>query len=222
MSKRWGFFGNGESWMTVTCLILVRHGETEWNRVERFRGRADVPLNATGLAQAEATARRIAHTWQPVAIFASPLSRAVQTAEAIARQCGLAAEPQPDLIDIDFGQWQGLTPGQVGEQWPELLARWYTAPHTVEIPDGETLAQLRMRAMAVVSALIERYRGQTILLVGHTVLNRVLLLAMLGLGNERFWRIRQGTCAINVVEEEAGDWTLVTLNDTAHLQSDYS
>jgi len=208
--------------MPVTRLILVRHGETEWNRVERFRGRADVPLNAIGLAQAEATAQRIVRTWQPAAIVASPLSRAVQTAEAIACQFSLTVEPQPDLIDIDFGHWQGTTAEQVRERWPELLERWYSAPHTVEIPGGETLAQLRVRAMAAVSALIERHRGQTIVLVGHTVLNRVLLLAMLGLGNERFWRLGQGTCAINVIDAEAADYTLVTLNDTAHLRSGFS
>jgi broad specificity phosphatase PhoE len=205
--------------MTVTRLILVRHGETEWNRVERFRGRADVPLNAAGLAQAEATAQRIARTWQPAAVFSSPLSRAVQTAEAIARHYDLTVEPQPDLIDIDFGHWQGLSPEQVRERWPELLEDWYTAPHTVQFPGGESLAQLRTRAMAAVSALIECHPGQTIVLVGHTVLNRVLLLAMLRLGNERFWRLAQDTCAINVIEAEAGDYTLVTLNDTAHLQS---
>jgi probable phosphoglycerate mutase len=204
--------------MTVTRLILVRHGETEWNRVERFRGRADVPLNAAGLAQAEATAQRIARTWQPAAIFSSPLSRAVQTAEAIARHYDLTVEPQPDLIDIDFGHWQGLSPEQVRERWPQLLEDWYTAPHTAKFPGGETLAQLRVRAMAAVSALIECHRGQTIVLVGHTVLNRVLLLAMLGLGNERFWRLAQDTCAINVIEAEAADYTLVALNDTAHLQ----
>lgn len=206
----------------VTRLILVRHGETEWNRVERFRGRADVPLNSAGLAQAEATARRIARTWQPVAVVASPLSRAVQTGEAIARQCGLTVEPRPELIDIDFGQWQGLLPEQALNQWPELLEDWYRAPHKVEIPGGETLAQLRTRAMAAAAALIERFEGQTFVLVGHTVLNRALLLAMLGLGNERFWHIRQGTCAINVIEAKAGDFVLVTLNDTAHLESDDS
>jgi probable phosphoglycerate mutase len=103
----------------VARLILVRHGETGWNLVERFRGRADVPLNAAGLAQAKATARRIARTWRPAAVVASPLSRAVQTGEAIAQQCGLAVEPRAELIDIDYGQWQGLTPGQVRDQWPE-------------------------------------------------------------------------------------------------------
>jgi broad specificity phosphatase PhoE len=205
--------------MTATRLILVRHGETEWNRVERFRGRADVPLNATGLAQAEATARRIAHTWQPAAVVASPLGRAVQTGEAIARACDLAVEPIPDLIDIDYGQWQGLASEQVRIRWPELLERWYTTPHTVEFPGGETLSQLKTRAMGVVSTLIGRFRGQTFVLVGHTVLNRVLLLAMLGLGNDRFWHLRQGTCAINVIEAESGDFTMVALNDTAHLQA---
>jgi len=77
----------------MTRIILVRHGQTEWNRVERFRGRADVPLNETGLAQAEATGRRVASEWQPVAIYSSPLSRAVKTAEAIARHFDLPASP---------------------------------------------------------------------------------------------------------------------------------
>ena len=76
----------------VTTILLVRHGQTEWNRVERFRGRADVPLNDNGLQQAEATGRRVAAQWQPVAIYSSPLSRAVKTAEAIGRQAGLNVE----------------------------------------------------------------------------------------------------------------------------------
>ena len=66
----------------MTCIVLVRHGQTEWNRVERFRGRADVPLNEAGLAQAEATGKRVAQEWQPVAVYSSPLSRAVKTANA--------------------------------------------------------------------------------------------------------------------------------------------
>ena len=82
-------------------VVLVRHGRTAWNRVERFRGRADVPLDDMGLGQAEATARRVATEWQPAAIYCSPLSRTVQTAVAIGRHCGLQAQPWPDLIDID-------------------------------------------------------------------------------------------------------------------------
>jgi len=204
----------------MTRFILVRHGQTEWNRIERFRGRADVPLNEMGLAQAEATGRRVAQAWQPAAIYVSPLSRAVQTAEAIARHFGLPLQVHPGLADIDYGEWQGLTPDQVKERWPDNYQAWYHAPHTARIPGGETLDALRARGMAAVHELATRHEGQTVVLVGHTVINRVLLLGVLGLGNERFWRLRQDTCAINVFETDGADFTLVSLNDTCHLHTE--
>lgn len=202
----------------MTRMILVRHGQTEWNRVERFRGQADVPLNETGLAQAEATGQRVAAEWQPVAVYASPLSRAVRTAEAIASRLGLPVQPHPALIDIDYGQWQGLTPDEVRQRWPEEIDAWYNAPRRARIPGGETLDELRERAMAAVRALAARHEGQTIALVAHTVVNRVILLAVLGLENDRFWRLRQDTCAVNVFEVEGDVFTLALLNDTCHLR----
>ena len=137
----------------MTQIVLVRHGETEWNRVERFRGWADVSLNETGLTQAEATARRIAAEWQPVAVYSSPLSRAVKTAEAIARQFGLPVRTHRGLIDINYGQWQGLTPDEAREHWPEMVDAWYHSPETVQIPGGETLTDLRLRAVEAVREL---------------------------------------------------------------------
>lgn len=202
----------------MTRVILVRHGETEWNRVERFRGRAEIPLNATGIAQAEAAARRIGAEEPPVAVYASPLGRAVRTAEIIASPLGLTVQTCPGLTDIDYGQWQGLTPEEVGERWPDLLRSWYEAPHTVRFPGGESLDDLRRRGLAAMRDLAERHKGQRVVAVGHTVVNRVILLGVLGLGNDRFWRIRQDTGAINVFEIEGGEFTLVSLNDTGHLR----
>jgi len=105
----------------MTCIILVRHGQTEWNRVERFRGHADVPLNEIGLAQADAAGQRIADEWQPTVIYSSPLSRAVKTAEAIAKHFDLQVQTYPGLTDIDYGEWQGLTPDEARERWPEAV-----------------------------------------------------------------------------------------------------
>ena len=204
----------------MTRVILIRHGETEWNRVEHFRGRADVPLNENGLAQAKVTGQRIAAQWTPVAIYSSPLGRAVKTAEAIAWHFNLPVQVNPGLIDIDYGQWQGLTPGEARERWPEVIDAWYNAPHTARIPGGETLDELRARAERTVNELAARHEGQTIVLVGHTVINRIILLSVLGLGNDHFWRIRQNTCAVNVFEVEAGVFTLVSLNDTCHLREE--
>jgi broad specificity phosphatase PhoE len=203
----------------MTCIILVRHGQTEWNRVERYRGHADVPLNEIGLAQADATGQRIADEWQPTVIYSSPLSRAVKTAEAIAKHFNLHVQTYPGLNDIDYGEWQGLTPDEVRERWPEAVDAWYYEPVSARIPGGETLASLRDRGMRAVNELAARHEGHTIVLVGHTVINRIILLGVLGLGNERFWHIRQDTCAINVFEAEKNDFVMVSLNDTCHLRN---
>jgi broad specificity phosphatase PhoE len=196
----------------MTTILLVRHGQTEWNRVERFRG------------QAEATGRRIAAEWRLSAIYSSPLSRAVNTGQAIAdhlaesSQVKITVQVIPDLADFDFGDWQGLTPEEAGRRWPEEIKAWYFSPQTVRIPGGETLEDLRARSMRVMRQMIDRHPQDTIAVVSHTDVNRIILLAMLGLGNERFWRLRQDTCAINVIEAEDDVFTLVSMNDTDHLR----
>jgi broad specificity phosphatase PhoE len=202
----------------MTRFILVRHGQTEWNRNERFRGRVDIPLNETGLAQAEATGRRVAEEWQPTAIYTSPLSRSVKTAEAIARHYGLPVQVHPGLVDIDYGDWQGLSPEEARQRWPEQIETWYNQPEKAQIPGGESLEVLRKRAMQTVSELAKQHGNETVVLVGHTVINRIILLGVLGLGNEKFWRIKQEPCAINVFEMEEGEFTLVSMNDTCHLK----
>jgi probable phosphoglycerate mutase len=202
----------------MTRIILVRHGQTEWNRIERFRGRADVPLNRTGVVQAEATAYRLARQPQPAAVYSSPLSRAAVTATKIARHHGLTVQPHKGLIDIDYGQWQGLTPRQVGERWPQELDAWYNAPQTVQIPSGETLQVVRERGMRTVMELGAEHPDSSIVLVAHTVMNRLILLGVLGLANDRFWRLTQEPCAINRFSLQDGEYTLVSLNDTSHLE----
>ncbi len=201
----------------MTLVLLVRHGQTEWNRVERSRGRADVPLNETGLAQAGATGWRVAKAWQPVAVYSSPLGRAVKTAEAIAKHFDLRVQIHPGLADIDYGDWQGLSPDEARQRWPEQIDKWYNHPEQARIPNGESLADIRHRAMQTIHELTGKHPDDTIVLVGHTVINRIVLLGVLGLGNKRFWKIKQDTCAINVFEAKAGDFILVSLNDTCHL-----
>jgi len=203
----------------MTLVVLVRHGQTEWNRVERFRGQADVPLDETGLAQAEATAQRIAAEWRPVAVYSSPLSRAVKTAEAIARHFGLPVQTHGGLTDIDYGQWQGLTPDEARTRWPEMVDAWYRTPEAAQIPGGEVLDQLRFRTVVAVRELVARHRGETIVLVGHTVVNRAILLGVLALRTHRFWHLRQDTGAINVLEVDGNEYTLVSMNDTCHLKA---
>jgi phosphoserine phosphatase len=201
----------------MTRIILVRHGQTQWNLVEHFRGQADVPLNETGLAQAQAVSRRVSRQWSPAAVYTSRLSRAVRTAEAIALPLGLPVRVHPGLLDIDFGEWQGLTVPEVRARWPELCAAWHSQPDTVQVPGGETLAVVRARGLTAVHELGATHAEQTIVLVGHNVINRVILLGVLELENEGFWRISQDPCGINVIECAGGAFTLVAMNDTGHL-----
>ena len=201
----------------MTRLILVRHGQTAWNRPERFRGRSDLPLDETGVMQAQAAARHIAARWSVAAVYASPLPRAMQTAAAIAAACNLTVQPLPGLIDVDYGAWQGLSPDEVAQSDPEQHHLWLTAPQRARIPGGESLPAARRRAFAALRQVAVHHDGQTIVLVSHLVICRLLLLAMLGLPTARYWRIRQDTAAINVVEYAEGQFTIVTLTDTCHL-----
>ncbi len=204
----------------TTRVVLVRHGQTAWNREVRFRGQTDLPLDEVGLKQAEATGRYVAARWPVVAVYASPLSRAIQTAEAIARAHDLAAHPLDALLDVDFGEWQGHSPDEVAQQYPDLFQTWRKKPHTVNFPGGESLDIVRSRVVAGLDEVIARHAGQTVALVGHAVVNRVVLCVVLGWGNEGFWRLRQGTCAVNVFEvQEDGAFTIALLNDTGHLQN---
>jgi broad specificity phosphatase PhoE len=201
----------------MTQIILTRHGQTEWNRIERFRGRADIPLNEMGRAQAAATSRRIVASWKPVAVYTSPMGRASDTGVIIAAPFDLTPQPLEELNDINYGEWQGMTPEEVKTRWPDVLDSWYRTPHLTHIPGGETLQSLLERTSSAVHRVIEQHPQDTVVLVGHVCVNRVILLHALGLPLARYWRLAQGTCAINVLEASDNDFTIVSLNDTCHL-----
>ena len=202
----------------MTRIILIRHGQTAWNKEDRVRGQVEVPLDETGLAQAELTAARVVEAWQPVAVYCSPMQRAVQTAQVIARRLNLQAQPTAGINDMNFGEWQGLTAEEVQRGWPQMGRAWLEAPHTVTFPGGESLDLLRTRGMAALDEIVARHGDADVVIVGHMVVNRVLLLAILGLDNSHYWRIGQDTCAINVFRWRKGAFYIDSLNDTCHLR----
>ena len=126
-------------------VYLVRHGTTDWNKEEIFRGRLDCKLNETGQAEARALAEYF--TDIPLqAIYSSPLSRAMGTAQAVAEAKGLRVIPEPDFIDIDFGEWQGLPLKEVREKYADLYRLWRERPEAIHFPGREDLAQMKARA----------------------------------------------------------------------------
>lgn len=201
----------------MTKILLVRHGQTAWNREERFRGQVDVPLDEVGLEQAKAVGQRIASDWQPSAIYASSLQRTLQTAAAIAHACKLRTTIHDGLLDIDYGAFAGLTPAEAASQYPDLAHAWQQAPHTVQFPDGESLSEVRGRAQAAVMEIVAKHPNQTLVLVTHVVVCRLLLCAMLGLESSHFWQFQPATASISVLEVSDQGSTLLSVNDTCHL-----
>ena len=196
---------------------MIRHGRTEWNRVERFRGRADIELDEVGVKQAEATADRISE-WQVSAIYSSPLRRALATAEILARRFELEAKSLPGAIDIDYGAWQGLSPEEAAAKDNALYAKWMESPHEAKFPGGESLAEVKERAASAVDNLITQHPKETVALVSHKVVCQVLILSLLGLDNSHFWQIAQDVCAVNLFEVRGGVPSALVLNDTCHLR----
>ena len=200
----------------MTQIILVRHGETEWNAQEIFRGRIDIELNETGIRQAELLAKYLSQV-ELEAICSSPLGRALKTAEVIAGYHNLHVDTSPRLMDFDYGEWQGQPHQEVKERYKELYAEWINSPHQVKMPAGESLDDVRRRAADVVNSIITQYEG-TVALVSHRVVNKVLICALLGLDNSHFWKIKQDICGITTFTYENGRFILIRHNDTSFLK----
>jgi len=204
----------------TTRIVLVRHGHVEGIDPPCFRGQTDLPLTSLGTRQAEMTRDLLANLPHPAAAYASPLSRCMTTAAIIAQSLSLAVVPMPSFLDINYGNWQGRTYQEVQQADPEGFFRWFDAPHLAVIPGGETLLQLAGRVAVTMHTLVARHRGETVLLVGHDSVNRVLLLLALDLPLSRLWHLRQDPCAINLVTyHDADGWRVLSMNEASHLQS---
>ena len=149
----------------ATTIVLVRHGETDWNRERRFQGHADVSLNESGRRQAEALADALAGE-SFAAAYSSPLRRALETAEIVAARLGIPFEPRDGLMEVDVGSWSGLTTVEVEQLFPDAFRRW-AETRTGGWTDGETYDELGVRVMAELLDLAERHPGETLLAITH-------------------------------------------------------
>lgn len=201
----------------MTSIILVRHGETEWNIGEIFRGRIDVDLNETGEKQAALLAKYLADV-KLAAIYASPLKRTVKTAQKIADYQNIDINIAPELVDLDYGEWQGLSNELVKEKYKTLHSEWLINPQMVTMPGGENLEEVRKRAFNLVNKITTGKDKHNVALVTHRVVNKVLICAMLGLDNSHFWNIKIDTCGISTFFCEDGKFILDKHNDTSFLK----
>jgi len=201
----------------MTKVYLVRHGQTAWNLEEVFRGRMDIPLDETGKKEVhlagEALKDETLH-----AIYSSPLSRSMETAENIAKFQNIPVTPLESIIDISYGEWEGVSLVEVQKKYPDLYGLWLKEPHNITFPGGESLKQVRVRTRNAIDDLLEKHKDENIALVAHRVPNKVICCSLLGIDNSNFWRIQQDTASTNLFVYKDGQWIISYLNDTSYLK----
>ncbi|MGB3612463.1 MAG: histidine phosphatase family protein [Elainellaceae cyanobacterium] len=186
-------------------VLLVRHGETNWNRDKRFQGQIDIPLNDTGRRQAAQCADFLQAAQIDRAI-SSAMSRPRETAEIILEpHVGVPLSTMDELQEIGHGLWEGQLEPDIEQGYPGLLQQWKDAPETVQMPEGETLQQVWDRAIAAWNTIVASAQpGEVILVVAHDAVNKSLLCHLAGLGPEQFWTFKQGNGAVSVIDYPNG------------------
>ncbi|MBB4685986.1 bifunctional RNase H/acid phosphatase [Amycolatopsis jiangsuensis] len=209
---------------TPTKLFLLRHGQTEMSVDRRYSGRGDVPLTEHGQAQAAAAAKRLAGLPGLVGedgaappIVASPLTRTMQTAHAVADAVGGRVETHPGLIETDFGEWEGLTFAEAAERDPAAHGGWLSDSSSAP-PGGESFDAVYERVATVLHDLVEQYAGRTVVVVSHVTPIKTLLRMGLDAGPALLFRLHLDLASLSIVEfYPDGNASVRLVNDISHL-----
>ncbi len=198
-------------------LYLIRHGQTDFSRENRFCGSIDPPLNDVGLRMADAFGAAYAHLeW--AAIYASPRTRAQQTADALAKRIKLPVQSEPGLAEIAYGEWEGMRHEEVQSRFPEAYAHWSADVASRGTPGGETAFAVAARAAPLLDRVRSTHKDGRVLLVSHKATIRILVCALLGMDVRLFRdRLSQGVAAVTKFEIKKFGAQLVQLGDVAHL-----
>ena len=183
----------------MTKLFLMRHGETLANIEQVYQGQGDSPLSELGASEAKELAATLKKE-RFSAVYSSTLSRSYETASIIAEPHKVKAQKIPGLIERYYGAWEGMTFEEIRKKYSKIYKSWLENPGKTVIPQAEALPDLQERGVAAIEALIKKHRGQTICVVGHGGINRVILFHYMNLELNNFWRIKQDNCCINIIE----------------------
>ena len=206
--------------MSEKTIILVRHGETLWNKERRYQGQMDSPLSPAGVTQAEQVATFL--SIRPIdAVYSSDLQRALLTAESIAKHHQLRPVVDQRLREMSFGIWEGLTREEVREQYPDLWLRRGVHHLTTRIPQGELPGEVVERFKSFLAELTSDSKQQTIVVVSHGGALRLILASLLGMPLEGSSCLRQSNTGVSEVVFKAHrqnhPWEVVCMNATGHL-----
>ena len=203
----------------MTYLLLIRHGETDWNNEGRVQGHTDTPLNANGIAQAHQLAARIASEESFVVMYASPLARARVTAEIIARQCGTAPILDDRLKEQCLGEFEGMTGAEFEQRFPDALAAWRADPLRSPLPGQEQRDAFQRRVQSFLDDLRARYAdGARAAIVTHGGTIGMMLATLIGLDIGKRFPFWFDNASLSHVDLSGGRVRLRLLNDTCHLR----
>ena len=198
-------------------LHLVRHGETEWNKLGRFQGQQDIALNPRGLAQAKETARAMADDGV-IALYSSPLQRTMQVANEISRLTKVPVVPLPGVKELNLGELEGVTGEEMRTIWPDVYSAWSQDPGTLSMPKGESLSQLQDRAWRSLQEVEKAHSGDdVIVVVSHNFAIRTMIHKVLGLPLTNFHRLSLDLSSVSTVEYTSRGRRLTCYNFTGHL-----
>lgn len=206
--------------MTATQLLLVRHGTTDANVQVPYilQGSSiDLPLNDNGRRQAQLVAQFLAD--HPVKhVYSSPLQRAFETAAAIAERHSLNVTQVAEITECHVGVWEGKDWGTIAREDPEAYRLFHDDPETTPYLGGESYSDVLRRAWPAFERLLHQHAGETIVVVAHNIVNRVLCAHLMRLELREAKGLAQGNCCVNIIEHAAGKSTLVTMNSVFHLR----
>lgn len=202
----------------MTRLIFIRHGQTKWNNLGRFQGRSDIELSETGLQQAEELANNFMVSDIDV-VISSPLKRAYETAEILAKAYSVPLHIEEGFQEISFGLWEGKTYDEIYQNWPTEIEQMFSHPAELIIPEGETFLSVQERAMATIDRIRRQYEGKTVVIVAHGGILRTILAKFLHMPLDYIWTVRQDNTAVNIITYYGDSYNVELLNSTAHLQA---
>lgn len=205
----------------VTRVHLIRHGATTLSAEDRFAGAVDVPLSDEGRAQARRLGERLAST-KLTALYASPLSRTVETARLVGAPQGLEPQLDAGLREIAHGHWEGLKRQEVEAKFAQEYAAWEEDPFTFAPPEGETGLAVMARALPVVREIVVRHPGENVAIVSHKATIRLLLSSLLGFDARGYRdRLDQAPACLNIVDfKDPVRARLMLYNDTSHYAAE--
>ena len=197
-------------------LILIRHGETDWNRSGRCQGVADIALNENGKQQARELANSL-KDHKITAVYSSHLKRALETAEHIAEHHDLDVRIERDLHEMNQGDLEGLSFPDIRDRYADVLQKWRESPETLRLPNGESLIEVQDRAWSVIEKVQREHMGETVVAVSHNLTIITLLCKITGVGLKGFREFNVQATSKNVIVSENGDIRVDVINDISHL-----